>query len=118
MKKKHDIASDGVNEKGQAVELNLALQRVRNNILTMVAEEDWAQVAMSFREEVEQFIRFDGCGIIMADPSQDAFFVYDVTQKGQCSKGYLISPLPHSLVEAIRYRTAGLSLQSRPDGSV
>jgi len=120
MKKERDTASDGVNEKGQAVELNLALQRVLNNILKMAGEEDWTQVAMSFREEVEQFIRFDGCGIIVADPSKDAFFVYDVTQKGQCNKGHLVSPLPHSLVEAMRtgqpvYRCNRLEMEAFKD---
>lgn len=54
----------------EAVTVNLALQRVRNEILSMEKPEDWEKVALACRRELDPLVRFAGCSIILVNLQQ------------------------------------------------
>ena len=66
----------------QMLKLNLALQRVRNEVLMMENEESWHQVASSIHGELRQLISFNQCGFILVDLKNDAFDAYLIEETG------------------------------------
>ena len=81
--------------------LQLALQRVRSEVLTMQAREDWVQVAGTLQQELQTLVPSEGCGIAMVDLRQESFFTYDLSSPG-VRKGAVCDFLPRSLEEAVR----------------
>lgn len=64
------------------LKLNLALQRVRNEVLLMESEENWYQVASSIHRELRQFVSFYQCGFVLVDLKKDAFDAYLIEAAG------------------------------------
>jgi|GEM_PF-231566 len=69
-------------EAERSVRVNLGLQRVRNEMLSMRDEEDWQRVAAAFHSELHQLVHFDGCGFNIVDLAADTYKGYDVTAAG------------------------------------
>ncbi|MFT5377235.1 MAG: PAS domain S-box-containing protein, partial [Candidatus Latescibacterota bacterium] len=60
----------------QILKINLALQRVRNEVLLMENEENWYQVASSIHGELRELIAFHQCGFMLIDLANDTFNAY------------------------------------------
>jgi|GEM_PF-973641 len=71
----------------QMLKLNLALQRVRNEVLLMKNEGSWHQIASSIHGELRQLISFYQCGFILVDLANDAFDAYLITETGVDKRG-------------------------------
>jgi PAS domain S-box-containing protein len=79
-----------VTERKQAeevAEVNLALQRVRNEILLMEEEEDWGNVVQRLERELRSLIDFEDCGINVLDEKNDVQIDYYMKlDELQCEK--------------------------------
>ncbi len=64
------------------LKLNLALQRVRNEVLLMKNEGNWYQIASSIHKELRQLVSFHQCGFILVDLKNDAFDAYLIEATG------------------------------------
>jgi signal transduction histidine kinase/PAS domain-containing protein len=74
----HGILQD-ITERKQAeeiAEVNLALQRVRNEILLMEEEDDWGKVVQRLERELRNLIDFEDCGINVLDEKNDVQIDY------------------------------------------
>jgi signal transduction histidine kinase len=80
--------------------LNLALQRLRDQIVQMKSEEDWLKVMEVFHRELSALIEYDGCGINMIDTAHQHFFAIEASQ-GVPRRGQIIHSLPRALCQAL-----------------
>jgi PAS domain S-box-containing protein len=60
----------------EIVTVNLALQRVRNEILQMETQQDWEKVALACRRELDSLVSFAGCSIVLVDRQQGTGVAY------------------------------------------
>jgi PAS domain S-box-containing protein len=81
-------STDGVlrdiTERKQAereLQIDLGLQRLRGEILLMDTKEDWPRVIRRMRDEIAEFIDFDGCGLCLVDLQAESFEAYDANQE-------------------------------------
>jgi PAS domain S-box-containing protein len=71
----------------EAIKVNLALQRVRNEILLMETEEDWGNVVLRLERELRSLIDFEDCGINVLDEKNDVQIDYYMKlDELQCEK--------------------------------
>ena len=85
----------------EANQVNLALQRVRNEILQMESEADWLGLLDCFHRELSGLMRYTGCGINLIDRENGTFLSYHIAP-GHPRKGEEIDHLPLSLQRAMR----------------
>ena len=62
----------------ETLKVNLALQRVRNEVLQMEEEDDWEKVVLGFYGEVEQLVGFHDCSLNFVDQQNDRVVLYVV----------------------------------------
>ncbi|MBI2503633.1 MAG: GAF domain-containing protein [Candidatus Latescibacteria bacterium] len=68
-------------QRARELALNLALQRMSNEILHMKKEEDWTRVRIAFREELGRLVDFCRCSIQLVDRVRGCFVSYGAMQK-------------------------------------
>ena len=84
----------------EIIAVNLALQRLRNEILAMEGEEGWEKIIVAANEELRSLIDFYACGIQLADLDHDSFVAYGVEPSETLYK-YEDEHLPTHLREVI-----------------
>ncbi len=62
------------------LKVNLALQRVRNEVLRMEGEADWHRIAASIYAELRQLVSFHQCGFMLVDLANDSFDAFLITE--------------------------------------
>ncbi|MCC7261335.1 MAG: GAF domain-containing protein [Candidatus Latescibacteria bacterium] len=85
----------------EAVRVDLAVQRVRNEVLQMRTDEDWLRVIEVLHPNLEQLVSFAGCGIAMVNLRDRSFYTYDVGPTG-VRRGENCAFLPRSLEQVVR----------------
>ena len=85
----------------EITKVNLAQQRVRNEILQMESEEDWNRVKTFFHRELDQLMKYDGLGINFIDRQNETFVAYPIDSDQKRSYDFL----PISLQYAIDSQT-------------
>ncbi|MAG13353.1 MAG: hypothetical protein CMN78_02025 [Spirochaetales bacterium] len=63
----------------QVTQVNLALQRVRNQILLMNGDEGWELVVRTLNKELREWIDYFNCGINILDRSKNTRISYAIT---------------------------------------
>ena len=99
----YEKAQEDITERKQAEQekvVALAVQKVRNEILQMQAEEDWSTVADLAYRELKNLMAFDDFGINIVDSERETFFCYVGSTKGVW-RGDTMDFLPTSLKEAM-----------------
>ncbi len=83
--------------------LNLALQRVRNQVLEMEEEEDWEQVLFSLHRELSGLVDFWFCSIQFVDLQAGGYTYYttDFSQEGSHLQHQRQLPLTPSLKQVL-----------------
>jgi len=74
-----------ITERRQAeknLQLDLALQRLRNAVLQMQNEQDWEQIVAAFQDELHALVDFHACSINIVDLKKDACTLYYTTPQG------------------------------------
>ena len=95
----HDISDR--QRHAEATRVDLAVQRVRNEVLQMDTQEDWAQVARVLYQNLTALISFAGFGIVMVNLKRQTFYAYGVGPEG-VSRGQVCDFLPQSLEQVVR----------------
>ena len=62
--------------------INLALQRLRNETLRMLGEEDWGRMVETFDRELRQVVEFYQCSVNLVDPQQGEAHDHSLSGKG------------------------------------
>ena len=83
----------------EEVRVNLAVQRVRNQILQMEDEQDWGNVVKAFQDELGDLVHYRACGINIIDLRQDSMIEYYVD--GEDLHQQSSSPVPQVLKQAL-----------------
>lgn len=95
----HDITQQKRAE--EITRVNLALQRVRNEVLQMDTEESWDRVILSFHEELKQLVEFNACSINLVDLRANQMRAHAVNpEKGGLVRNFR-EPVPPALVKAM-----------------
>jgi signal transduction histidine kinase/ActR/RegA family two-component response regulator len=95
----HDISDR--RRHAEAVQVDLAIQQVRNEVLQMRVQEDWARVVSALHQSLQTLVSFAGCGVIMVSLKRKAFYAYAVGPEG-VSRGEVCDFLPQSLEQVVR----------------
>jgi PAS domain S-box-containing protein len=83
-----------------ATKVNLALQRVRNEVLQMDTEDSWHKVVLSFHEELKRLVEFNACSINLVDLQKNRMIAHAVTpEKGVIRN--IREPVPSAVVKAM-----------------
>jgi len=85
----------------EAIRVDLAVQRVRNEVLQMRTQEDWLRVIEVLYQNLRQLVSFAGCGVAMVNLEENSFYTYGVSSEG-VQRGYRCEFLPRSLEQAVR----------------
>ncbi|MEW6750399.1 MAG: PAS domain-containing protein [Candidatus Latescibacterota bacterium] len=63
-------------QREQRLKLDLALQRVRTQVLQMQSEADWLDITRSVRAELRPLVEFDDCSVCLVDRADGATVFY------------------------------------------
>ncbi len=63
-------------------EINLVLQRIRNEVLQMQTEADWQHIAQLFYEKLQKFVPCYRAGIVLVDAARQSYIDYRLTEEG------------------------------------
>ena len=96
----HDITRRRQAE--EALKVDMALQRVRNEILQMQGEEDWQGIVVSFYRELKEVLSFKDCGINLLDRQRGTYLDNEINAAGELiTKKYEPDSLPRALIQAL-----------------
>ncbi len=84
-----------------AVNVSLALQRVRNESLRIEHPEDWHSVVVTCQREIKGLINCDGFSINFLNLEEDTFYNYIVGENGAVLVRPTTSGIPPALREAV-----------------
>ena len=85
----------------EATQVNLALQRVRNEVLQMDTEESWDRVILSFHEELKGLVDFNACSINLVDLLENRMTAHAVNpEKGGLVRNFR-EPVPPAVAKAL-----------------
>ncbi|MBI2503031.1 MAG: PAS domain S-box protein [Candidatus Latescibacteria bacterium] len=93
----HDITERKRRE--EALKIDLAVQRVREQILQMRGVEDWRKVVVVFEHELREVIEFKDCGINLLDRQRHSYLDYETDAETIIEKKY--DALPRALTQAL-----------------
>jgi len=83
------------------IEVGLALQRVRNEVLQMDREDSWDKVVCSFHRELSRLVEFNACSINLVDLRKDRMTAHAVTPERGVVRNFR-EPVPPVVVRAIQ----------------
>jgi signal transduction histidine kinase len=84
----------------ERLKVDVALQWVRNEILSMQGEEDWKQVLGAFHRELRGLVAFKDCGINLLDRQRGLYLAYELGPAGVFQEK-VYGTLPRSLAQAL-----------------
>jgi signal transduction histidine kinase len=84
----------------ESARINLALQRLRNEVLQMESEESWDHVVLCFYEELKKLVDFNACSINLVDLEKDEMRAHALNPEKGLVQNFR-KPIPPGVVRAI-----------------